>query len=483
MSEPAVLVLSLVFPPDSVSTAQIMGELSVALRERGCAVTVLTTTPHYNVDRVLLEEQPLRRWWGPLVQRSEFRGIPVYHALMPRKSGSVSARIAAWLGFHVLSLLVGFLAPLRWSVVLAPSPPLTVGVCAWLLTLRRPSRFVYNVQEIYPDIAISLGALRSPLLVRLLQGLERFVYGRAAAVAVIASRMRERLLAKGVAPPKVVVIPNCTDAATLHPLAKDNAFARQHLLSGRFVVSYAGNMGPAQGLERLLDAARLVQDDPAIVFLLVGDGLVKPALAERVGREGLSNVRLLDQQPYARMSEIYSASDVSVVAQASASGSDAVPSKVYRIMTCARPVLGDHRRRLGPRRPGPRGAGGLGDVARGRAGAGRGHPGRAVRSRGVREARPCRASSTCSPDTRSTRWRTPTWDCCATSREERKCDDPKGARDRRRGLHRVDRRARAAAGGRRAGRCGQLLLGAPGEPRRPPGHAPRGRRARPAGRR
>jgi len=339
LSGPTVLLLSLVFPPDSVSTAQIMGELAAELRGRGFEISVLTTTPHYNVDRELLDAQPRRRWWGRLVQRSEYRGITVFHTLMPRKTASVFGRLLAWLAFHLLSLVVGYFGPLRWDVILAPSPPLTVGVCAWLLTLRRRSRYVYNVQEIYPDMAVSLGALRSPTLIRLLLAVEALVYRKAAAVTVIAPRMQERLLAKGVPTAKLRVIPNCTDAVTLRPLPKENDFAREHGLEKRFVVSYAGNMGPAQGLERLLDTARLLLDEPGIVFLLVGDGVSRPALAERVRDERLANVRLLDQQPYARMPEIYAASDVSVVAQASSSGSDAVPSKVYRIMTCARPVL------------------------------------------------------------------------------------------------------------------------------------------------
>ena len=336
---PAVLILSLVFPPDAVSTAQIMGELAVELQARGCTVTAVTTTPHYNLEPSALAAQPLRPWWGRLVQRSEFHGMAVYHTAMPRKSARIVARLGAWLGFHVLSLAVGCLGPLKWDVILAPSPPLTIGVCAWLLTSRRRSRYVYNVQEIYPDIAVSLGALRSRALIRALLWLERFVYARAATVTVIASRMRDRLLAKGVPPAKVRVVANCTDVETLRPLPKDNAFAREHALADRFVVSYAGNMGPAQGLETLLDAAALLRAEPNVCFLLLGDGILRNVLGERIVRDGLGNVLMLPQQPYARMAEIYSASDVSVVAQAAASGSDAVPSKVYRIMTCERPVL------------------------------------------------------------------------------------------------------------------------------------------------
>ena len=98
-----VLVLSLVFPPDAVSTAQIMGDLAVDLRALGHSVSVLTTTPHYNRDAEADGRQPRRPWWGRLVQRSDLHGMPVFHTAMPRKTGSIPMRLLAWTLFHVLS--------------------------------------------------------------------------------------------------------------------------------------------------------------------------------------------------------------------------------------------------------------------------------------------------------------------------------------------------------------------------------------------
>ena len=86
----------------------------------------------------------------------------VYHAWMPRKGRSVILRLVAWVWFHVVSTLAALLLASRPDVILAPSPPLTVGVSAWLLGFVRSVPFVYNVQEIYPDIAINLGALKNP---------------------------------------------------------------------------------------------------------------------------------------------------------------------------------------------------------------------------------------------------------------------------------------------------------------------------------
>jgi colanic acid biosynthesis glycosyl transferase WcaI len=334
-----VLVLSLVFPPDAVSTSQIMGDLVQDLCQRGHTISIVTTTPHYNRDADAEARQPLRRWWGRLVQRSDFHGTPVFHTVMPAKSGSVPLRLMAWSLFHLLSLAVGVVTVRHADVIITPSPPLSMGVVAWLLGAWHRAPFIYNVQELYPDIAINLGAVRNRAMIRLLYGLERFVYDKAARITLIAERMRRRLLDKGVPPERAVVIPNFVDADLLKAVPAPNGFTRELGIDGRFVVCYAGNLGPAQGLETLLDAARLLADEPAVVFVLVGGGTLWNAVASRIHDERLANVRLVPHQPFARVPEIYGASDLSVVPQAAATGSDAVPSKVYRIMACGRAVL------------------------------------------------------------------------------------------------------------------------------------------------
>ena len=332
-------MLTLVFPPDSVSTAQIMGELATDLQGLGHTVTVITTTPHYNRDPELEARQPLRRWWGRIVQRSTFAGAQVFHTIMPVKTASIVRRLAAWLQFHVLSVVVGVAAVRDVDVIITPSPPLTMGVAAWLLGLWHRAPFVYNVQEIYPDIAIKMGAVRNPHAIRVLRWLERFVYARAAAITLIANHMARRLIEKGVPSSRVVVIPNFVDVDALERVPAPNAFTAEHGLDNVFLVTYAGNLGPLQGLEPLVEASELLADTPGIVIALIGGGTLWQTLEHRIRAANLANVRLIPFQPYSRVPEIYGASDLSVVTQAASTGSDAIPSKVYRIMACASPIL------------------------------------------------------------------------------------------------------------------------------------------------
>jgi colanic acid biosynthesis glycosyl transferase WcaI len=334
-----VLLLSLVFPPDNVSTAQIMGELAVDLGKHGHRVTVISTIPHYNQNLENERDQPLRPKWGKILYQSEYHGITVYHAFMPPKGKNILWRLLAWAFFHIISVIAGLTIVPRSSIIVAPSPPLTIGLCAWVLSILHRAPYIYNVQEIYPDIAIRLGAVRNRWIIDFLYRLEKIIYSKASAVTVIASRMREQLLEKGVSNDKVHIIPNFVDVSDLVPLEKTNNFSRKHNLYNQFVVSYAGNMGPAQGLEHFIDAANILKDETGVCFLMMGDGILRESLRQRIEGYNLGNFVFLPYQPYSLMAQAYAASDLCLVSQAIETGFEAVPSKVYRIMACARPVL------------------------------------------------------------------------------------------------------------------------------------------------
>jgi colanic acid biosynthesis glycosyl transferase WcaI len=335
-----VLILSLVFPPDSVSTAEIMGDLAQDLSRYGHRVTVLTTVPHYNPDAAAEQSQPLQSFWGRLLRSSDYHGIRVYHAAIPAKTPSVVRRVLGWVGFHAISTMAALVTVPRPDIILAPSPPLSIGLSAWIIGVLRGSRFIYNVQEIYPDIAVSLGALKNPTLIGFLSAVERFVYRGSAFVTVIAPRMHQRLVAKGVPAAKVRVIPNFVDLERLTPAPRDNEFSRRFDLRQAFAVTYAGNMGPAQGLETVIEAARLLrEEDGPVRFLLLGEGILRGRLELAASALPRQNVSVLPYQPGAMMPQIYAASDVCLVPQAASTGCDAVPSKVYRIMASGRPLI------------------------------------------------------------------------------------------------------------------------------------------------
>jgi colanic acid biosynthesis glycosyl transferase WcaI len=334
-----VLLLTLVFAPDGVSTSILMTELALELREFGHDITVLTTTPHYNVDPEARARQPLVREWGGLLYRSDCEGIPVYHAAIPVKGSRVGARLLDYARFHAISTLAGLVLIRRPDVILAPSPPLTIGLSAWALSLARRASFIYNVQEIYPDVAVSLGVLKNRHVIRAMESLERFIYARSRVVTVISERFRRRLLSKGVPSEKLKVIPNFVDSNFIQPGSRHNDFSTAHSLDDQFVVLYAGNIGLTQGLETILSAAQRLTHQSDLRFVIVGDGTRRGWLEDKLDREHLTNVMLLPYQPRSVVPQIYASSDICLVPLKRGTAQETFPSKIYTIMAAGRPIV------------------------------------------------------------------------------------------------------------------------------------------------
>lgn len=335
-----VLLLTLVFAPDGVSTAELMTELALELQHLGHDVIVLTTTPHYNVEPEARQRQPLVKRWGNFLYQSDCQSIPVFHASIPVKGSRVGARLLDYARFHVISTLAGLSRITgAYDVILAPSPPLTIGLSAWILSRLRHVPFIYNVQEIYPDVAVSLGVLHNRTVIRAMEWLERFVYARAQRVVVISEWFRRRLLVKGVPDAKLQVIPNFVDTDFLQPGERQNFFSARHELDNRFVVLYAGNIGLTQGFETIMAAAQQLADVPDVHFVIVGDGARRAWLEEQLAQHTTSNVILLPYQPRSIVPQIYATSDICLVPLKRGTAQETFPSKIYSIMAAGRPVI------------------------------------------------------------------------------------------------------------------------------------------------
>ncbi len=333
-----VLLHSLVFAPEANSTSYLMTDLARQLKRQGHEVTVLTTTPHNNLEAGALARQPLRAVWPGLLYRSELEGIPVWHVKLPMKGNRVLRRMLDYIRFHVVSLVAGPALVGRYDIVLAPSPPLTIGVAGWMLSLWGRTPVVYNVQEIYPDFAINQGLIRNPAFIRLLQGVEQFVYARSDRVVSISESFQRTIRARGVAAEQLMVIPNFVDTELYRPLPRHNEFAAQHGLDNDFVVLYGGNIGLSQDWESLLFAAAVHAELP-IRYVIAGDGARRAWLEAEVARRGLKNVQLLGYQPRELMPLINASSDISTIPMKATTTQDTFPSKIYSILASARPAV------------------------------------------------------------------------------------------------------------------------------------------------
>ncbi len=225
------------------------------------------------------------------------------------------------------------------DVVLCMTDPPMLGAAAVFLARRHRSPLIVVCEDVFPEIASTLGRLRNPLAIGALRRTVSFYLRRADRVVAIGETMRMRLEAKGAPPERIRVIPNWVDVSLLEPRVKENEWALENGLAGKFVVMHSGNVGHAQDLDTLVHAADRLRDLDDLEVLIVGSGARRAEVMRLVERLGLDNVRFLPYQPRERLSESLSSADVHVVGLAPGLAGYVVPSRLYGILAVGRPVI------------------------------------------------------------------------------------------------------------------------------------------------
>jgi glycosyltransferase involved in cell wall biosynthesis len=312
------------------------------LVERGHRVTVLTGLPNSPTGVVP------DGYRGRLVARERIDGIDVLRGWLfasPRLSAATKS--LGFASFAASASLQGLLRRIAADVVIATSPPPTVGVPGIVAARRLRAPLVFDVRDIWPEAIAASGRVRSGPLIRVLESLERTLYAQSAAVTVVTEGKRERLIEKGVPADKVSVIPNGVDLGRFleaGPMPPE-ALRELGLDPQRFLLLYAGIMNPAQGLDVLLDAMKQLRADaPALAeraqLALVGGGSERDRLAARARDEGLADaVRFVPVQPRERIPALLQAAGAILVPLRPRNDTHTVPSKLYEAMASGRPVL------------------------------------------------------------------------------------------------------------------------------------------------
>ncbi len=315
-----LLVLCPHFAPDTAPTGEVMTSIGTELAARGHELHVVTSLPWYLHHRVEPE------WRGRVVRRElvDWGRITRVHPF-PTDKRNIPARA---LGFAGFTALVEAMALKGWrdhrpDAVLAMSPPLTLGTAGWLAARRWRVPFVFNIQDVFPDVAVELGAITNKAVIRVASWLERWSYRRADAVTVLSDDLRDNLVAKieGTVPDahdRIRVIPNFVDTVRITPAEPEGtpgggAYRRELGLEGRQLVMYAGNVGFSQSLDLVLAAAGELSGRPDVAFVINGGGSAKLDLRQRVADAGLGNVHFVDFQPKERLPDVLAAGDIHVV--------------------------------------------------------------------------------------------------------------------------------------------------------------------------
>lgn len=329
-----VLFLSVYFPPEVGAPQARTYETARWFARWGHHVVVLTGFPNHPTGRIA------RGYRGRLFMQERVDGLDVRRTwLYPAPNRGLWRWAAKHFSFALSALLAAPLAG-RFDAVVVESSALFLGLTAWIIGRLQGIPWVLTIGDLWPETAVAQGQLANPGLIKLTERLADFVYGRADMLVGVTQGICRAVIDKGVPPEKVAYIPNGTDTTLFHPGADGSALRRALGLEGKFVVMYAGTMGLAQGLEVVLEAAKLLRAEADVRFVLVGDGVEKPNLVGKARREGIDNVLFLERQPRSRMPAVLSAADLILVPlRRRPLFEGALPSKLPEAMACGKPVI------------------------------------------------------------------------------------------------------------------------------------------------
>jgi colanic acid biosynthesis glycosyl transferase WcaI len=330
-----ILFLGINYWPDETGIAPFNTGRCEYLASRGHDVTICTAPPYYPKWRVPHEYR------GSVLTTEYRNGVKILRSWLYVPRNATAGKRLLHEGSFIASSLLNLFRAGRPDLIVVISAPLGLGITASALSRVWRVPFVFHVEDLQPDAAADLGMMRHRTVMRSLYSIERLIYRRADLITTLTEGMRSRIVAKGIADKKVRLSRHWSESRLFDlPLgANGSSFRRKERLEDAFLVVHAGNMGVKQGLEVVINAAKLTQREKEIVYLFVGDGVSRPALEQQTANLSLSNVRFMGVRYGDDFKEILSAADVCLVTQRTGVAEILFPSKVLTLLAAARPVL------------------------------------------------------------------------------------------------------------------------------------------------
>jgi len=330
-----ILVYSANFAPEPTGIGKYSGEMAAWLAARGHEVRAVAAPPYYPFWRLSRDY----RW--PPYRREQWKGVDIWRAPLwvPASPGSGAKRILHLLSFAILSFPVmlrqAFWAP---DLVICVAPALVCAPTAMLTARLCGARSWLHIQDFEVDVAFRMGLLKGNLLQRIILRMERSLLHRFDIVSSISGRMVERLLQKGVPHERIRYFANWVDVAHVKPTSGSSSYRKRlGIAPDAVVVLFSGTLGGKQGLMAIPAVATLLAARDDIVFVICGDGMMKPAL--ETASASLPNVRFLPLQPSGRLGELLCTADIHLLPQTLGAADLVLPSKLSGMLASGRPVI------------------------------------------------------------------------------------------------------------------------------------------------
>jgi len=329
-----ILLYSVNFAPEPTGIGKYSGEMAEWLAHKGHMVRVVAAPPYYPAWRV----DRAHRW--PPYRREQWGRVAIWRApiWVPRSPGGVT-RVVHLLSFALTSLPIAL-----WQIVWDPDVVIVVApafVCATagLLTARLSgARAWLHIQDFEVDLAFRMGLLKGKALQGFIRRMERWLLRRFDRVSTISHRMLAQLHEKGVEEARTHYFPNWVDLAEAKSAPVHGDYrSRLGIAADAVVVLYSGSLGGKQGLQLIPAAAGLLAGRKDIVFVVCGDGVMKPVL--EAAAASLPNLRLLPLQPAGCVKDLLRMADIHLLPQNPGASDLVLPSKLAGMLASGRPVI------------------------------------------------------------------------------------------------------------------------------------------------
>lgn len=330
-----ILILTQYFPPEVGAPQNRLFELAIRLKRMGADISVLTAMPNY--PKMEIQEG----YKGLKYKYEETDGLKIHRCwIYVSKDKSIIKRLLNYFSFVFTSLFYGLFKVNRFDYIICESPPLFLGISAYLLKIFKGGKLIFNVSDLWPESAEKLGLVTNKTLLKLSTLLEEFMYRKSALISGqtqgIVSNISGRFPNK-----KVYWLPNGVDISYYDPDRVQSEWRAQHgFKESDFILLYAGIIGHAQGLEVIINAADKLKNNTEIKFVIQGSGPEKPMLIAMATDKKLENVFFFDAVGKDKMPALVKAIDVAVIPLKRLElFKGAIPSKIFENLAMKKPIL------------------------------------------------------------------------------------------------------------------------------------------------
>ncbi len=330
-----LLILTQYFPPEVGAPQNRLYELAVRLKKKGVDITILTAIPNY--PQMEIYDGYKKKWYC----YEEFDGLKVHRSwIFVRKNKSIFFRLMNYFSFVFSSIFTGWFKLRKFDFILCESPPLFLGITAYILKRLKKSKLIFNVSDLWPESAEKLGLVKNKFFLKLSTRLEEFTYKHSELITGqtqgIVNNISERFPDK-----KIFWLKNGVDPDFYCPdKIKDNWRKKNAFKDNDLIFLYAGILGYAQGLEVILKAAFRLKDKENIKFVFYGNGPEKEKLIKTKTELNLKNIYFYDPVPKSDLPYIIKGIDAAIIPLKRLElFKGAIPSKIFENLAMKKPIL------------------------------------------------------------------------------------------------------------------------------------------------